>query len=1173
MAIADIASLLSREREEIVPLIGAGLALEAGLPSAETLADILRERSNLELGVAQGDFGATCRAIEQAAGVEDLQCLAAEAISTFEIAPTSSLAAIARCPSGLILTTNYDGAIERSVSEIGKRPVPLCLDGERIGEPPGEGEVFVVHLHGVVGRPETMILTTAQRDALLADEAFRSHLRSLVLGRRLLALGIRISPEEPHLRAELRAIGRLSGDKRPLAVLPNGEIDSELSILEADGQVELHRCDPSEDYLEVRQCAQLIAPSNPDPVETIGEQAERVSPPFLEPPLLGPAQLAEAGDRDPAVTVLMAESRMSSLAQVEELVDARRALLVAAPGRGKTWSLRRLGELNSGRAVFCDLRDLRPDHVQPERAFAKLVARAGGAFDEQTAVPSREALREGSYVFLLDGLEEAELADHSDVVEAILSAIEAWPQHSYIVATRPTSEAQRILDAGFVRFVLEGSEGWGRRFLNLSGITDEQIEHLYDVVPTIGAQLAIPRYASRIARELQEETKGVELARGALERLMRGERRNLEEAAQRLGVEVTGLLAWARRLAALIELRGETSATIDAIAELPGPEETTSRAACEELVQAALLQDLPDRARFSAQISQEALCADAILASEDPLAAFEAVAIARVDGRAVLRDDIEHTLDLVFEGAPDELRERLREFDELRWARTQGGDSPTAIASAIDVIRSWHHELRLWIPYRGDNQLRGPGEAIKALHHAAPEVLEARRTELEKECRDEERTVRGNAIELLTLIPPDAETEPILRVLLADPDEVVRRHAAHAVEHFELGGLTSELWVAWEAETDELALEAIGLALIALCGDDELIGAIRLLRGKPRGWKRIHYRVLPRLRLTDLAEILEAGSVDLEDAEEVLGNRLDEPEPLNPDEVEALGRILVCGGPRLHRVKHRERIASAVAEHPEAALRGAQDAASEETGLLDLGWAIEIDTDLLERSAQGELARPLEQLIERIRWRENKGSQSLSPELLDDDEDLEQPESLAGLLAQEGIGEEIVPADYWLQKLPEEEEAVQQRVLELAEGWYPEDPTTVTNGFCGAVAVWAALDQPISEDRWLQILAAGISRFSGGVADWMASHWRTIGHRPLPTGLEDWRSHTTWRSPRRRSCCGHPMPKRSSLSEHAGSEMSHWRLRSLVAYVNSGMQTVYVRCSPAIVATRSKSAH
>jgi SIR2-like domain/HEAT repeats len=1089
MALADIAPLLAREREDIVPLIGAGLGVAAGLPSAAVLAATLRERSGCELSAAAGDFGGVCRELEGSIGIEALARLVGGAITPVEPTPTSSLMAIARCPTALILTTNYDDAIERSVAAIGKNPARLCLGDPRIGETPKEGEVFVVHLHGVAEEPETMILTTAQRDELMEDQPYLSRLRALVLGRRVVSLGLRLSAEEPHLRAELRALGRLGGERVPLVILPEGEVDEELSILEGDRLIEFHRTDPSQDYLEVRQCAQLIAPLPTDPTEIIDSRADPVFPPFLPPPLLGPEQLAEA-DRDPAVTVLMAETEHGSLADLTEVAAAQRALLIAAPGRGKTWALRRLGEMNAGRAVFCDLRDLQPDTGDPERAFARLVGRSGEAFDDRTPRPAREALREGSFIFLLDGLEEATLGDHAGVVSAILAAADEWPQHSYVVATRPTSEAGRLLDAGFARFVIEGSEGWGRRYLRLAGITEEQIAHLFEVAPTIGPQLAIPRYAARIGRELQEETEGVPLASGSFERLMRGERTNLEESANRLGVEVAELLAWARRLAAMIELRGETDAAIEEIAALPGPEGRSSRAACEELVQVALLRDLPDRARFSAQVSQETLCADAILAAEDPIAALTHLAIAEVDGRPVFRDDIEHTLDLVFEGSPAELRRELRGLDALRWARTQGDGDLEAVAEAIDVIRSWHRERRLWIPYSGENQLRGPGEALKFLHGISPASLEALRGELRAECRNEERTVRGNAIEMLGMLPPDEETEAILRDLLADPDDVVRRQAAHIVADFKLAGLGEDLWEAWERESDELAMQAIGLALTEICEEADLPAAIERLRRNRRGWRRISYRLLARLELAAVTDLLASDSLGVEDAGEVLQNRLKSGAPLDAEEAEALGSILVRGGHRGRR-GDGDRIGATLTEHPSAVLRGAERAASEDTCFLDLFWAAEFDPEILEAARHGALAKAMGDLLKQIRWRSEAQDQPQPPEPegpLEEGEERPGPKTLAELL--DLLGENDIPNPPSLARLADEPEEVQERVLVLAEQWFPAEPSEmVTYGFEAAVISWVALDRHVGEERCLAILGGGISRYASRVAEWLAGQW------------------------------------------------------------------------------------
>jgi hypothetical protein len=264
MAVADLVEILRAEREDIVPLIGAGLCVEAGLPSGSALAQALRERSGLSSEVPAGNFGAVCGEIERLADLRTLQDLAAEAIASAELTPTPSLMAISGCPSARVLTTNYDRAIERSVEEIGKEPVRISMAEDLVGRRPQEGQVFVIHLHGVTERPETMVLTTTQRRALLDDENFRTRLRSLLLDGRLLALRLRLSAEEPHLRAELGRLGRLLGGPRPLVVLPDSEVDEEIGILADDADIELYRCDLAQDYLEVRQCAQLLAPRQID---------------------------------------------------------------------------------------------------------------------------------------------------------------------------------------------------------------------------------------------------------------------------------------------------------------------------------------------------------------------------------------------------------------------------------------------------------------------------------------------------------------------------------------------------------------------------------------------------------------------------------------------------------------------------------------------------------------------------------------------------------------------------------------------------------------------------------------------------------------------------------------------------------------------------------------------
>lgn len=136
----------------------------------------------------------------------------------------------------------------------------------------------------------------------------------------------------------------------------------------------------------------------------------------------------------------------------------------------------------------------------------------------------------------------------------------------------------------------------------------------------------------------------------------------------------------------------------------------------------------PRAARVALQIR-----ADAILRSEDPVAALRHVAVASVAGRDRLRDDVEFTLDLVFEHADRAVRRELRSLDPLRWARTviTRGDLDDA-REAFSEIWRWHDQHELSFGGTGSG-LRTTGGAIAAIASRWPAVILERRDELERE--------------------------------------------------------------------------------------------------------------------------------------------------------------------------------------------------------------------------------------------------------------------------------------------------------------------------------------------------------------------------------------------------------------------------------------------------------
>src|SRR5206468_351424 len=122
-----------------------------------------------------------------------------------------------------------------------------------------------------------------------------------------------------------------------------------------------------------------------------------------------------------------------------------------------------------------------------------------------------------------------------------------------------------------------------------------------------------------------------------------------EREARRHGLPETAYATWLQRLACGLELRGRTQASAAELAAVAGPNAGDPTTVRERLVRATLLRDLPDEVAFPEQTIQEALCAAALLATNDVAAAVADLCTRTLDGELVLRDDMDHCLDLVWE--------------------------------------------------------------------------------------------------------------------------------------------------------------------------------------------------------------------------------------------------------------------------------------------------------------------------------------------------------------------------------------------------------------------------------------------------------------------------------------------------------------------------------------------
>jgi hypothetical protein len=121
-------------------------------------------------------------------------------------AATSANSAAPRC---LVLTTNYDLAIEHSARLVGREVVSLTLDDLPTALRSEREILRVVHLHGVVTNPSTIVLSPESYSAALGDERMQLVTRALGSEFRLLFLGHSLSPTEQHLRRDLAWAARI----------------------------------------------------------------------------------------------------------------------------------------------------------------------------------------------------------------------------------------------------------------------------------------------------------------------------------------------------------------------------------------------------------------------------------------------------------------------------------------------------------------------------------------------------------------------------------------------------------------------------------------------------------------------------------------------------------------------------------------------------------------------------------------------------------------------------------------------------------------------------------------------------------------------------------------------------------------------------------------------------
>lgn len=1107
---------LREQREELVPFTGAGVSVEAGVPAADDLALQIASKAN-ERGAGideRAEFEPVCSDVTRALGRERLQEVIAAVVREINPQPTPLLRLLARAPGRIVLSSNWDDALEKSATEIGLSPrsfEPRMVAA--LGQP-AEDELYVVHLHGMASVPDSIVMPGEFLQALPNDEAFVAGLRALLASHSLLYLGYSFPPEDVYLRDELIWIaGHMRGARKHALLVPNREyarrVDELRPLSEANFQIATFDSTASTGYEAVTQAALLLAPTTSVIAAQVTRRPDRpLSPYFLAPRLI--AEDPGKSHDDVQQTIEMARAGFGELPFLDPVAidEGPRSIIVGEPGSGKSELLLQLLSRADRPHLYLRLPEIAARLLEEdiEQAFAMAMTSAA-AVRGDVPIPTWEALAGNAYVVFLDAFDEVtEPTTRVALATRIDEIADRWPQHRYVVATRPIAERSAFAAERWASFRLVGDVRWGREYLlETRAIPERRIDDLFGQFPRANELIAIPLYATLIGERLARDE---ELPPNALKLITDvGVRDALSREADRAGLARGGVYRFLKTLASAMELRAMNQAPPRELVELPAPAGLARDQVRTRLIEQALLRDVEAVAEFQAVSVQEALAAEALLETSDPVATLRRCALVEISGEQVLRPDIDHTLDLLFESAPPELRRQLREIDQLRWARTQPATISEAEAEeTIRFIWAFFNDARIWVDSDRGRELRDARAAVERLAAQFPRAIAAMQEQLVEASRSDEETTRGNAVFFLEQIEGDPNRANWLQPRLTDDNQVVRRWAAEVVRRRNVVGLRRALTHAYLQDREEASAGTLGNALLAIAPEAERVETARTLLRNRLGWSRVSYSIR-RLPSREVVEILQAGDLRRFEDEHLLTDVLEDNavEAWDENAVESLIELIVRQGSRTSiRVRAWDRITPLVDRYPDAALRGAERGASDETLWIDLMFLERLPREALEEARQGALTEPLTTLLERIDYQAQHHEELLGTnEVRDLERERAEPQLGewidSGKLNLEQCADPHGPLDRFVKQVDTLSPQQRMKLAEYARVWLPDPPLRErlqTDGIHGtrpgcldsALAFHAALDLDISDEMWLEIYESSAVWFERDSAKWMARH-------------------------------------------------------------------------------------
>lgn len=943
MSLDDFLAVLDGLRERLVPFVGAGLAAAAGAPSSATLTEALLAAA-AEAGDPDAQLFTVADHLAATHSEAWVQQVVADVVGGRAPQPTPALMALAKTATGLVVTTNYDDAVEVSAAAVGRSVVATTLrDFRSVLDPPPE-TLVVLHLHGLATEPDSIVLTEDSYARLRTDEVARLLLRARGIAGRFLFVGHSLDERETHIRRDIAwttTAGVPRGEQRHLMVMSVTDVADVAPRAQALAddlglRVFVHH-DPHRCYRAVRLAAAVIAGRSAVQDEDLAATFLQLDPHYV-PHAVAPAEdlaTPEARGR------LLARTWQHGAQLAPDLDASTRLLLVAGPGYGKSRELREIAARADRPALYLRLSGVTPppQGVPADVAFLSWMHAATAAQANRSPRLTETRLRDESFVVVLDGLDEVAAAQRPDVVTVLQAVVEAHPQHRWVIATRPVAEVGHFTDFDHRTFAPD--PGWVFRYAAGRGLDQVSVDEYLSGRSGVADLMEIPVFAVSVVDEL---TAGNQPPRTALELVLRLADARVERDPRPLA-RPDALTSWLDRLALALALQGDTAIDVAALVDSDlhaGLELVPTPQFISELALRSLVTDAAGVVAFPANVVQEARAARAVLqAGEAGQALLRDHVLVRLpavgsDGAAVtgVRPGWLNTLELLLGAAERSWRALVAQYDPVLAARATPVDAPQRERhGAVTTLWTTYLRRRVWLSRGLSGDERDDAGALRRLVAAGPPPGFV--DELTTALRHPERTVRANALVVLAAVLPGSSLHDHVAQAITDPDPVVRRQAASLALEHRFEGLSDLLASQAAADTDDLARQTLCELAIALADSDPR--AVELARTIPRDLaERAWHEVARRVPRETLLGLVSGPPPEPRLLDVLVDDTLLRLQPWTAQQVYALSALLA---ELPEEDGHRNGVEAVLASHPLAALAGRLTAAPRQDGTYDL-WRL-----------------------------------------------------------------------------------------------------------------------------------------------------------------------------------------------------------------------------------------